>query len=76
MEKPNLTIGVGGKPLLYYLPLTLAERLGYFKDAGLTVEISTEHSIYFTERKAAIALSRRFSVAGFRPSAFAKITGL
>ncbi|MEZ0214304.1 MAG: ABC transporter substrate-binding protein [Xanthobacteraceae bacterium] len=40
VEKPNLTLGVGGKPLLYYLPLTLAERLGYFKDEGLTVEIN------------------------------------
>lgn len=40
VEKPNLTIGVGGKPLLYYLPLTLAERLGYFKDEGLNVEIN------------------------------------
>ena len=28
------TLGVGGKPLLYYLPLTLAERLGYFKEQG------------------------------------------
>lgn len=40
VEKPNLTLGVGGKPLLYYLPLTVAERLGYFKDAGLNVEIN------------------------------------
>nr|WP_306888422.1 ABC transporter substrate-binding protein [Ancylobacter amanitiformis] len=40
VEKPNLTLGVGGKPLLYYLPLTLAERLGYFKDEGLNVEIN------------------------------------
>jgi len=40
VEKPNLTLGVGGKPLLYYLPLTIAERLGYFKDEGLTVEIN------------------------------------
>lgn len=40
VEKPDLTIGVGGKPLLYYLPLTLAERLGYFKDEGLNVEIN------------------------------------
>ncbi|MCS0496059.1 ABC transporter substrate-binding protein [Ancylobacter mangrovi] len=40
IEKPNVTLGVGGKPLLYYLPLTLAERLGYFKDAGLNVEIN------------------------------------
>ena len=39
-EKPNLTLGVGGKPLLYYLPLTLAERLGYFKEQGLTVEVN------------------------------------
>jgi NitT/TauT family transport system substrate-binding protein len=40
VEKPSLTLGVGGKPLLYYLPLTLAERLGYFKEQGLTVEIN------------------------------------
>ncbi len=40
LEKTDITIAVGGKPLLYYLPLTLAERLGYFKEAGLTVEIS------------------------------------
>jgi NitT/TauT family transport system substrate-binding protein len=39
-EKPKLEIGVGGKPLLYYLPLTLAERLGYFKDEGLDVTVN------------------------------------
>ncbi len=39
LEKPNLTIAVGGKATLFYLPLTLAERLGYFKDEGLNVEI-------------------------------------
>ena len=33
-EKPNLTIAVGGRATLYYLPLTLAERLGYFRDEG------------------------------------------
>lgn len=38
-EKPKIEIGVGGKPLLYYLPLTLADRLGYFKDEGLDVTI-------------------------------------
>lgn len=40
VEKPDLVIGVGGKSLLYYLPLTLTERLGYFKDAGLNVTIT------------------------------------
>lgn len=40
VEKPNLTLGVGGKALLYYLPLSLAERLGYFKDEGLTLTIN------------------------------------
>ena len=38
-EKPRLTIAVGGKNLLYYLPLTIAESLGYFKAAGLDVTI-------------------------------------
>src|SRR5258705_4265846 len=35
IEKPDLVLGVGGKSSLYYLPLTLAERLGYFKEQGL-----------------------------------------
>jgi NitT/TauT family transport system substrate-binding protein len=39
LEKPKLTIGVGGKPLIYYLPLTIAEQKGYFKQEGLDVEI-------------------------------------
>jgi NitT/TauT family transport system substrate-binding protein len=39
LEKPKLTIAVGGKNLLYYLPLTIAEQLGYFKAEGLDVTI-------------------------------------
>jgi NitT/TauT family transport system substrate-binding protein len=39
-EKPKVGIAVGGKPAFYYLPLTIAERLGYFKDEGLDPEIS------------------------------------
>ena len=39
-EKAKVMLGVGGKPLLYYLPLTVAERKGFFKDEGLTVEIN------------------------------------
>jgi NitT/TauT family transport system substrate-binding protein len=38
-EKPRLTLAVGGKNLLYYLPLTVAEQLGYFKAEGLDVQI-------------------------------------
>jgi len=38
-EKPNVSIAVGGKPAFYYIALTIAERLGYFKDEGLNVEI-------------------------------------
>ncbi len=40
LEKPALTIAVGGKNLLYYLPLTVAESLGYFKHEGLDVTIA------------------------------------
>jgi NitT/TauT family transport system substrate-binding protein len=39
LEKPKLSIAVGGKNLLYYLPLTVAETLGYFKAEGLDVQI-------------------------------------
>ncbi|HPO20566.1 MAG TPA: ABC transporter substrate-binding protein, partial [Rubrivivax sp.] len=35
LERPRLTLAVGGKNLLYYLPLTIAETQGYFKDEGL-----------------------------------------
>ena len=38
-EKPQLTLAVGGKNLLYYLPLTVAEQLGYFKAEGLDLKI-------------------------------------
>ena len=38
-EKPKVTIAVGGKASIYYLPLTIAEQKGYFKDEGLNVEI-------------------------------------
>src|SRR5499427_6195424 len=38
-EKAKLQVGVGGKSLFYYLPLTIAERQGYFKAEGLDVEL-------------------------------------
>ena len=40
LEKPKLTIAVGGKNLLYYLPLTIAEQRGYFKAEGLDLTIA------------------------------------
>ena len=39
-EKKDIKLGVGGAPALYYLPLALTERLGYFKEQGLNVEIN------------------------------------
>lgn len=39
-EKKEVHIAVGGKASLYYLPLTIAEQLGYFKDEGLSPRIS------------------------------------
>lgn len=40
LEKSSLALAVGGKAAFYYLPLTIAEQLGYFKAEGLDVEIS------------------------------------
>jgi sulfonate transport system substrate-binding protein len=42
-DKPELAkvrLAVGGKPALFYLPLTVTERLGLFRQQGLEVEIS------------------------------------
>src|SRR6266508_3718713 len=40
LEKKQVSLGVGGKTALYYLPLTICERLGYFKEQGLNVTIN------------------------------------
>ena len=39
-EKTKVVLAVGGKSALYYLSLTIAETKGYFKEAGLDVEIN------------------------------------
>lgn len=38
-EKTKITLAVGGKATFYYLPLTIAEQLGYFAAEGLELEI-------------------------------------
>lgn len=43
-ETPKVRFVVGGKSGVFYLPLTATERLGYFKAAGLDVEISDVQS--------------------------------
>jgi len=40
LEKRDVHIAVGGQASFYYLPLTIAERLGYFKDEGINLKIS------------------------------------
>ena len=40
LEKAKVALAVGGRNLLYYLPLTIAESLGYFKAEGLEVTIN------------------------------------
>lgn len=39
LERSTVSIAVGGKATFYYLPLTIAEQLGYFKAEGLDVQI-------------------------------------
>jgi NitT/TauT family transport system substrate-binding protein len=38
-EKTSLKVGVGGQSQIIYMPLTLADQLGYFKQEGISVEI-------------------------------------
>jgi NitT/TauT family transport system substrate-binding protein len=39
LAQTRVVLGVGGKTAVVYLPLTVVERLGYFKDEGLDVVI-------------------------------------
>ncbi|NYT24785.1 ABC transporter substrate-binding protein [Alcaligenaceae bacterium] len=39
LEKTGVSIAVGGQALIYYLPLSIANVNGYFKDEGLNVKI-------------------------------------
>lgn len=39
LEKTDITIAVGGQALIYYLPLSIADINGYFKDEGLNVKV-------------------------------------
>ncbi len=40
LEKTKITVAVGGRTAFYYLPLTIAEQLGFFKAEGLDVEVN------------------------------------
>jgi NitT/TauT family transport system substrate-binding protein len=39
LEKTKITLAVAGKAAFYYLPLTIAEQMGYFEAEGLALEI-------------------------------------
>lgn len=40
LEKDRLVLSVGGKSAFYYLPLTIAQQLGFFRVQGLEVDIA------------------------------------
>jgi len=40
LERSSLKLGVANKAHLYYLPITIAERRGYFRDYGLAISMS------------------------------------
>jgi NitT/TauT family transport system substrate-binding protein len=44
LASANVRLAVGGKSAIFYLPLSVTERLGYFKQEGLAVEISDVQS--------------------------------
>ena len=39
LEKPKIMMAVDGRATLYYLPLTIAEQLGYFRAEGIDLQI-------------------------------------
>lgn len=49
-EKIKVTLAVSGKASFYYLPLTIAEQLGYFEQEGLELEILEFQSALRTQQ--------------------------
>lgn len=47
-----------------------------FEREGVTLEASTEHSTFFTERKVALLVYQRLALAVYRPAAFCQVTGI
>lgn len=45
LEKTKVTLAVSGKAAFYYLPLTVAEQLGYFEQEGIEMEIIDFQSV-------------------------------
>ena len=45
LEKPRLVLAVDGKAAFSYLPLTIAEQMGYFRAEGLDVEFMDVPSV-------------------------------
>src|SRR4029453_12010598 len=43
-EAPKLRLAVGGKSAIFYLPLSVTERLGYFQGGGPRLEIADVQS--------------------------------
>jgi HK97 family phage major capsid protein len=82
--------GDAGARVLWGLPVTvttsITENTGLvgafgsqaqlFRREGVTVEVSTEHASYFTERKVAVLLYERLALAVYRPSGFCSVTGI
>lgn len=47
-----------------------------FNRQGVTVEVSTEHSDYFTKRQVALLIYQRLALCVYRPAAFCSVTGI
>jgi hypothetical protein len=47
-----------------------------FRRDGASIEVSTEHSTFFTERKAAVLIYERLALVVYRPAAFVSVTGV
>lgn len=48
----------------------------FFVREGVSIELSTEHSTFFTERKVALLVYQRVALAVYRPAAFVQVTGV
>ena len=74
-ERPRLQLALGGKTALNYLPLTLAEQLGYFKAEGLEVELQ-DHAGGALAQQSMVQGQAEVAAGGFEHSILLRQRGL
>lgn len=74
-ERSEITLAVGGKTAVCFLPLTIADQLGYFKDEGLSVELQ-DHAAGSLARQSMLKGSAQLAAGSYEHVLHLRVRGV